>query len=60
MLCSDIKADDFIEVKRLLQPLFKALFKHFNVGLSEVKELIQYPSHLEQKFLERSKSTQAD
>ena len=60
MLCSEIKADDFIEVKKALQPLFKALFKHFNVGMSEVKELIQYPSHLEQNFLERSKSTQAD
>jgi hypothetical protein len=60
VLCSDIKADDFIEVKKALQPLFKALFKHFNVGLSEVKELILYPSHLEQNFLERSKSTQAD
>jgi hypothetical protein len=60
VLCSDIKADDFIEVKKALQPLFKALFKHFNVNLDEVKTLIQYPSLLEQNFLERSKSTQAD
>jgi hypothetical protein len=60
VLCSQIKATDFNDVKKALQPLFRAILIHFNVSTSEVKAMMQYQDHLELNFLERSKSTQAD
>ena len=60
MLCSQIKATDFHDVKKNLQHLLKALLKHFNVDPSEVRAQTQHHDHLELNFLERSKPTQAD
>ena len=60
VLCSQIKATDFPDVKKLLQHLFKALLKHFNVDPSEVRAQTQHHDHLELNFLERSEPTQVD
>ena len=60
MLCSQIMADDFHDVKKSLQPLLRALLKQHNVDSAEVKLQTQQAYHLELSFMERSKSTQAD